>query len=69
MAATRVTSGTMCGATVNTLSLSTQQQQQQQQDISDSMINSNTTRTIDVYPTTNGTPIRYISMYISMLQN
>jgi len=58
MAATRVTNGTS-GATVNTLSLSTQQQQQQQQDISNSIINSNTTRTIDVYPTTNGTPIRY----------
>jgi len=63
MAATRATSGTsgtMCGATINMLSLPTQQQQQQQQqDISDLITNSNTTRTIDVYPTTNGTPVRY----------
>lgn len=55
MAATRATSGsTVCGATVNASPLSTQQQ-----DIDDSMTNSNTTRTIDAYPTTNGTPMRY----------
>ncbi|XP_011702182.1 PREDICTED: uncharacterized protein LOC105458510 [Wasmannia auropunctata] len=63
MAATRATngtSGTICGATVNASSLSTQQQQQQQQDVGDSMTNSNTTRTIDTYPTSNGTPVRSI---------
>lgn len=36
-----------------------QQQQQQQQDIGDSTSNSNVIRTIDTYPTVNGTPIRY----------
>lgn len=41
-----------------------QQQQQQQQDVGDSTNNSNVIRTIDTYPTTNGTPIRYnIAIY------
>lgn len=61
MAATRATSGTtICGATVNVSPSSTQQQQQQQQDVGDSITNSNTIRTIDAYPTTNGTPVRYL---------
>ncbi|XP_071560509.1 uncharacterized protein [Temnothorax nylanderi] len=61
MAATRATSGTtMCGATVNASPLSMQQQQQQQQDVGEPMTNSSTTRTIDAYPTTNGTPVRSI---------
>lgn len=55
MTATRATSGTtICGATINASPLSTQQQQQ---DAGDPMTNSNTTRTIDAYPTTNGTPV------------
>lgn len=59
MAAIRATTGsTVCGATVNASLLSTQQQQQQ--DVSDDpMTNSNTARTIDAYPTPNGTPMRY----------
>ncbi|XP_012540959.2 uncharacterized protein LOC105839299 [Monomorium pharaonis] len=61
MTATRATSGTtVCRATVNVSPLPAQQQQQQQQDVSDPMINSSTTRTIDAYPTTNGTPVRSI---------
>ncbi|XP_018394310.1 PREDICTED: uncharacterized protein LOC108773090 [Cyphomyrmex costatus] len=64
MAATRATSGTngtMSTATVNTSSVSMQQQQQQQQqDAGEPMTNSNTTRTIDAYPTMNGTPVRSI---------
>lgn len=64
MAATRAINGTtICGAIVNSSPLSTQQQQQEQ-DVDDSMTNSNITRTIDAYPTTNGTPVRY-----HMLQN
>ncbi|XP_011863279.1 PREDICTED: E3 ubiquitin-protein ligase TRIM37-like [Vollenhovia emeryi] len=56
MAATRATSGTaVCGATVNASPLSPQQQQ----DVGDAMTSSNT-RTIDAYPTTNGTPVRSI---------
>jgi len=61
MAATRATSGTngtICAATVNTSPISIQQQQQQQE-TGEPMINSNTTRTIDAYSTTNGTPVRY----------
>ncbi|XP_018350094.1 PREDICTED: uncharacterized protein LOC108753202 [Trachymyrmex septentrionalis] len=61
MAATRATSGsngTICAATVNTSPIC-MQQQQQQQDTGEPMINSNT-RTIDVYSTTNGTPVRSI---------
>ncbi|KAG5322098.1 TRI37 ligase, partial [Acromyrmex heyeri] len=62
MAATRATSGTngtICAVTVNTSPIS-MQQQQQQQDTGEPMINSNTTRTIDAYSTTNGTPVRSI---------
>lgn len=55
MTATRATNGTtMCGSNMSPL-----EQQQQQQDVSDPVTNSNTTRTIDAYPTANGTPIRY----------
>jgi len=58
MAAIRATTGsTVCAATVNSSPLSTQQQQQQ--DVDDPMTNSNTARTIDAYPTPNGTPMRY----------
>ncbi|KYN29017.1 E3 ubiquitin-protein ligase TRIM37, partial [Trachymyrmex cornetzi] len=56
--ATCGTDGTMCAATVNTSPTSIQQQQQQ--DTGEPMINSNTTRTIDAYSTTNGTPVRSI---------
>ncbi|EFN67872.1 Tripartite motif-containing protein 37 [Camponotus floridanus] len=58
--ATRANGTTIISSTANTSSLSVQQQQQQQQDVGDSTNNSNVIRTIDTYPTTNGTPIRSI---------
>ncbi|XP_029665454.1 uncharacterized protein LOC115236876 isoform X1 [Formica exsecta] len=69
--ATRATSGTtMCGSTANTSSLSVQQQQQQQQqNAGDSTTNSNVIRTIDTYPTANGTPIRSIPSTFSSNNN
>lgn len=60
MAATRATGTTMCGSNANMSPLPIEhQQQQQQQDVGDPVTNSNTTRTIDAYPTANGTPMRY----------
>ncbi|XP_070150409.1 uro-adherence factor A isoform X2 [Polyergus mexicanus] len=68
--ATRATSGTtMCGSTANMSSLSVQQQQQQQQNAGDSKTNSNIIRTIDTYPTANGTPIRSIPSTFSNNNN
>ncbi|XP_011634045.1 uncharacterized protein LOC105425136 [Pogonomyrmex barbatus] len=58
MAATRATNGTtMCGSNANA---SQSTQQQQQQDINEPVTSSNNTRTIDTYPTTNGTSVRSI---------